>query len=72
MWNMPWYDIIYLYKAYSDYVEEENKQQAEQQTKFEAEQQDLQNSNSYNSYANSINNDIANMRNAFSSSIPKF
>ena len=32
---MPFYDIMLLYKAYSDYVDEENKKQEEQQAQYE-------------------------------------
>ena len=32
---MFFYDIMYLYKAYEDYVNEENKRQQEQQESYE-------------------------------------
>lgn len=37
---MPFYDIMLLYKAYSDYVDEENKEQEKQQAKYEEEMED--------------------------------
>ena len=33
---MFFYDIMYLYKAYEDYVNEENKRQQEQQEEYES------------------------------------
>ena len=29
MWQMPFYDVMLLYKAYSDYVDKENKKSEE-------------------------------------------
>lgn len=66
MWRMPWYDIVYLYKAYSDYVDEENKQQA----RIEADSEKY-NTPDYGSYTKNITNDIANIKNAVSGSIPR-
>lgn len=70
MWRMPWYDIVYLYKAYSDYVDEENKQQSEQQAKIEADTERY-NTPDYSGYTRNITNDIANIKNAVSGSIPR-
>lgn len=71
IWQMPWYDIMYLYQAYSDYVEEENKQHAEQQARLE-ESQERYSMPDFSNYTRNMNNDIANMKNAISGSIPKF
>lgn len=70
MWRMPWYDIVYLYKAYSDYVDEENKQHAEQQAKIEEEHNNYDMPD-FSSYSRNMSNDIANMKNVFSNSTPK-
>lgn len=44
MWEMPFYDILYLYKAYSDYVDETNKHEMEQQAEYEEQMRDQQQS----------------------------
>ena len=46
---MPFYDIMLLYKAYSDYVDEENKEQEKQQARYEQEAEEYK-SNSFDDY----------------------
>lgn len=71
MWKMPWYDIIYLYKSYAEYVDEEKKQSAEQQARIEAEQEDIK----YRApdFSNSaVSKEISDMKNSVMSQMPKF
>ena len=55
---MPFYDIMLLYKAYSDYVDEENKEQEKQQAKYEQEAEDYKHPSldDYKSQMPDINN----------------
>ena len=59
MWEMPFYDIMLLYNAYSDYCDEENKQHEEQQARYEEQVQEQQS----NFNMNSIKQDISKMTN---------
>lgn len=70
MWKMPWYDIIYLYKAYSDYVDEENEKNEQDRLRIESDQEDIRaNAANYNS---SFNTDFTSMKNSMMSQMPKF
>ncbi len=55
---MPFYDIMLLYKAYSDYVDEENKEQQKQQEKYEQEAEEYKTPSldDYKSHMPDINN----------------
>ena len=46
---MPFYDIMLLYNAYSDYCDEENKQHEEQQARYEEQIQEQQSNFNMNS-----------------------
>ena len=46
---MPFYDIMLLYNAYSDYCDEENKQHEEQQARYEEQVQEQQSNFNMNS-----------------------
>lgn len=37
MWEMPFYDIMLLYRAYEDYIKDENENQKMMQEKYEQE-----------------------------------
>lgn len=71
MWKMPWYDITYLFKAYSDYVNEEDAQNEKQRVQMEAEQADAR-SDMSNFNSSAINSEITNVKNSMMSQIPKF
>lgn len=70
MGKMFFYDIMYLYKAYEDYVNEENKRQEEQQ----AEYQEQYNTDQIKSDAASKfkTPDINSITRGMTNSIPKF
>jgi len=67
---MFFYDIMYLYKAYEDYVNNENKRQEEQQAEYESEY------NSNNMRNNPMGNfkmpDINNIARGMTTNIPNF
>ena len=60
MWQMPFYDIMLLYRAYEEVVTEEKKQQEEQQREYEDQMPDYKN----------FSSDIQRQMNNYQSSFP--
>lgn len=70
MGKMFFYDIMYLYKAYEDYVNEENKRQEEQQAEYQEQNNiDQIKSDAMNKYKMPDMNSITR---GMTNSIPKF
>lgn len=70
MGKMFFYDIMYLYKAYENYVNEENKRQEEQQAEYQ-EQYDI-NQMKNDAMSKFKTPDINNLTRGMTNSIPKF
>lgn len=78
MWEMPFYDIMLLYKAFEKHVDEENKSQEEERSRYEQdylEQKQAMNS-AMNPYSNFKMPDMSSMSKGMPSipnfNIPKF
>ena len=64
---MPFYDIMLLYNAYSDYCDEENKQHEEQQARYEEQVQEQQSNFNMNSITQNMHKmpDISSLTSGF-------
>lgn len=56
MWQMPFYDIMLLYRAYEEVVNEDKKQEEEQRKEYEEQMPD------YKNFSNDIQKQVNNYK----------
>ncbi len=59
MWQMPFYDIMLLYRAYEEVVNEDKKQEEEQRKEYEEQMPD------YKNFSNDIQKQMSNYQSSF-------